>query len=84
MKIFWHALSFVHTCEREGTVTEICVSRDGGISVSGLCVVCGVRFSVADDFTNLIGKAAISDNQKNLLEENRDLLADLIPKGKPS
>ena len=84
MKIHWHKLSFKHSCGLAGTIIEVCVSRDGGITINGLCVVCGDEFSTEDTFANLIGKATMSDYLRHRAETPDDMLADFVPKGKPS
>lgn len=74
MRIYWHALSFTHSCGLEGTILEVCVSRDGGIAVNGLCVVCGEEFIIEDTLANLIGKSAIADYRMDFE----------TPKGRPN
>lgn len=81
MNIIWRALSFPHSCGREGTILEVCVNRDGEITVSGVCAVCGEEFSVEDTFASIISKCAIKDY---LDSQAGGILESFQPKGKPS
>jgi hypothetical protein len=83
MKVHWHQLSFTHSCGREGTIMEVCVSSDGGIGVGGICVICGEDFSIEDTFAKLIAQSAIRDFLKHKDEQFPDL-AEFVPKGRPS
>jgi hypothetical protein len=58
---------------------------DGGIAITGLCVVCGKHFTVEDSMALLIAKSAMKDYIRMKQEKPEDfLLADFEPKGKPS
>jgi uncharacterized protein YceK len=84
MKTFWHELSFVHSCGLKGTILEVCVSRDGGVLLSGCCAVCGKEFSTEDTMPNLISKAAMRDYMKQKVTAPEEVLADFVPIGKPN
>ena len=84
MKVMWNRVSFECSCGLQGTIMEVCVSQDGGIVLTGLCVVCGREFSVEDNMANLIAKSAIRDYVRCVKETPEETLADFVPKGKPS
>ena len=84
MNILWHRIAFTHSCGLQGTILEVCVSRDGGIMFSGLCVTCGREFSIEDNFANLICKSAIQDYLRHKSQQPDDILANATIVGKPN
>ena len=85
MTIKWHKIEFKCPCGLDATILEFCVSADGGIALTGLCVRCGTQFSHEDTMPNLIAKSAVGDfvcRLENCSED--DALANFEPTGKPS
>ena len=84
MKIMWHRIAFTHSCGLQGTILEVCVSRDGGITFQGVCVTCGQEFSVEDTMADLIAKSAIKDYLHCKSQQPEELLINATITGKPN
>lgn len=97
MKIKWRALPFTHVeadgsgCGKDATVLEICVSSDGCLCVSGVCIHCGEQFSSPElPWATIMRSVSIVDYKESLslidqqTNQQLDMLANFAPKGKPN
>ena len=84
MTIKWRGLPFIHRCGLKGTILEVCLSSDGSVAISGLCVVCGEEFTIEEDLFHIIGRMAVCDYIDNCKDPTTDLLENFSPQGKPS
>ncbi len=90
MNIKWHALPFTHVedngggCGREAQILEICVSSDGCICVSGICITCGAQFSSPEmPWATIMRSVSVKDYRSSLIEKPLDVLADMETQGRP-
>lgn len=90
MKIHWHALPFTHIegdgsgCGKDASILEICVSADGCICVSGICIHCGEQFSSPEiPWATIMRSVAIKDYRTSLTVEVGGEFADMPTMGRP-
>lgn len=70
-------------CDKVATILEISATAEATLEVYGLCVLCGMDFTIQYSMVRIIGACAVIEAQPQTLEERfRVILEDFKPEGK--